>query len=96
MPRGLAVGLALTLDRHAQNVQDSQTRGGTPSAKNVDAAPLPFNLSLTEAQHAAREDVALPFTRQEDRAEYRGGAINYDPDVGDDMDDDDPDEDLEA
>ncbi|KAK4050136.1 hypothetical protein OIV83_003707 [Microbotryomycetes sp. JL201] len=56
---------------------------------------LPFNLSLTDAQHSAREDVALPFTPREDGGMYRGGAITYMAESEDDIDDEDPDEDLE-
>lgn len=49
---------------------------------------LPFNLSLTDSQRAAREEVILPYLPRE-------AEIAYAPDEGDDMDDDDPDEDLE-
>lgn len=61
------------------------------SAKAVEPL-LPFNLSLTDAQKAAREEVVLPYLPKEDG---QGGGIEYAPDAGDDMDDDDPDEDLE-
>lgn len=50
---------------------------------------LPFNLSLTDAQAAAREDVVLPYLPK------AGGGVEYVPDETDEFDDDDPDEDLE-
>lgn len=57
------------------------------SSKPVEP-PLPFNLSLTESQKLAREDVVLPYLPKE-------AGVEYVPDAGDDLDDDDPDEDLE-
>lgn len=50
---------------------------------------LPFNLSLTDSQKSAREAVVLPYLPRED------GTVDYTPDEGDNMDEDDPDEDLE-
>ncbi|KAM0754885.1 hypothetical protein T439DRAFT_377298 [Meredithblackwellia eburnea MCA 4105] len=66
------------------------------SATKPTDPPLPFNLSLTDSQKAAREEVVLPFLPKEDgQPSQPGGSIEYVPDEGDDMDDDDPDEDLE-
>ncbi|ORY88749.1 hypothetical protein BCR35DRAFT_350687 [Leucosporidium creatinivorum] len=69
-----------------------------PSRPSVDPNPtslLPFNLSLTTSQAAARETVPLPFVPT-GGVVVPGGGIDYSPDGGDDMDDDDPDEDLEV
>ncbi|THH11101.1 hypothetical protein EW145_g877 [Phellinidium pouzarii] len=52
---------------------------------------LTFNLNLTESQHTSRSQVPLPY-------EHDGGQkaqILYDPDSADDIDDEDPDEDLD-
>lgn len=50
-------------------------------------AGLSFNLSLTDAQRAAREAVQLPY------AEPGGAAVVYEAESADDMDSEDPDED---
>jgi len=52
---------------------------------------LSFNVSLTPGQHAARSQVSLPYLHQGLGPRY----ILYDPDSADDMDDEDPDEDLD-
>jgi len=49
-----------------------------------------FNLDLTAEQRESRAKVPLPYAHKE-----KGGAIFYDPDSADDIDDDDPDEDLD-
>lgn len=92
-PHAVCVALNGFLD--TQNMPANSVSSAQPDAKTVETL-LPFNLDLTVSQQAARRGVALPFARQEDKAEYRGGAIDYAPDVGDDFDDDDPDEDLEV
>ncbi|KAM0788160.1 hypothetical protein ACM66B_001322 [Microbotryomycetes sp. NB124-2] len=69
----------------------SESKQGNSSGESL----LPFNLSLTDAQHSAREGVALPFTPREDGGMYKGGAITYQAESEDDIDDEDPDEDLE-
>jgi len=64
------------------------------TASQVSADPtsnLSFNLSLTDAQQQARSAVPLPYAHSGEGA----GGILYEPDSGDDVDDDDPDEDLE-
>jgi hypothetical protein len=53
---------------------------------------LAFDLSLTDAQRKSKHDVVLPFVPA---AAGRGGAIHYDADSNDDLDDDEPDEELE-
>ncbi|KDE07552.1 hypothetical protein MVLG_02223 [Microbotryum lychnidis-dioicae p1A1 Lamole] len=75
------------------------TKSSQPT--NSIEAPLPFNLSLTSSQESARSSVPLPFVAKKgDAAMYQGlggvGKVEYEPDEGDDMDDDDPDEDLEV
>jgi len=49
-----------------------------------------FNLNLTPEQRKSRAKVPLPYAHKES-----SGAILYDPDSADDIDDDDPDEDLD-
>ncbi|SCV71087.1 BQ2448_2675 [Microbotryum intermedium] len=77
----------------------ASSKSSQPS--NSIEAPLPFNLSLTSSQESARSSVPLPFVAKEgDAAMYQGlggvGKVEYEPDEGDDMDNDDPDEDLEV
>ncbi|PVG00661.1 hypothetical protein CPB86DRAFT_182174 [Serendipita vermifera] len=75
------------------------------------AMDLPFNLNLTAEQQASRAAVPLPYAHTGDvphqhstttlgpgpanSAVSGGSAIYYDPDSADDMDDEDPDEDLD-
>ncbi|KAG8878339.1 hypothetical protein FRB97_002593 [Tulasnella sp. 331] len=54
---------------------------------------LSFNLSLTQSQQEAKSQVSLPYVHQGQEA--NGSVIHYDPDSADDMDDEDPDEDLD-
>jgi len=61
---------------------------------------LSFNLNLTPAQQEARSMVPLPYAHEGEQpttqaAAPGGGHIFYDPDSADDMDDEDPDEDLD-
>ncbi|KAF7320364.1 hypothetical protein MKEN_00821200 [Mycena kentingensis (nom. inval.)] len=51
-----------------------------------------FNLNLTAAQVNSRAQVPLPYAHQEKQSVPK---IYYDPDSADDIDDDDPDEDLD-
>ncbi|KAL8286567.1 hypothetical protein RQP46_004584 [Phenoliferia psychrophenolica] len=95
------VGLkeVLSAERMARvNIPTTFAASSTPATKSTDP-PLPFNLSLTDSQKAAREEVVLPYLPREDGQVpglMFGGGIEYVPDEGDDMDDDDPDEDLEV
>ncbi|KAG8808006.1 hypothetical protein FRC18_005261 [Serendipita sp. 400] len=88
-------GMGLTVDGGDQNRSDP-TRN------------LPFNLSLTEEQQASRAKVPLPYAhtgeggsemqKGENKTDGQVGkqaVIYYDPDSADDMDDEDPDEDLD-
>ncbi|KAF8203606.1 hypothetical protein BJ912DRAFT_202268 [Pholiota molesta] len=57
---------------------------------------LPFNLSLTSAQQESRAQVPLPYAHEgAPMTSNTPAAIFYDPDSADDIDDDDPDEDLD-
>ncbi|KAI0030670.1 hypothetical protein K488DRAFT_79530 [Vararia minispora EC-137] len=62
---------------------------------------LPFNLNLTRRQQQSRAQVPLPYVHEgepvlsETPTTGTLGAIYYDPDSADDIDDDDPDEDLD-
>ncbi|KAG0226935.1 hypothetical protein BGW42_003289 [Actinomortierella wolfii] len=53
-------------------------------------ANLSFNLNLTEEQRKAKNETVLPYVKTQETS----GAIYYEPDAGDDFDDDDPDDDL--
>ncbi|RPD82619.1 hypothetical protein L226DRAFT_556366 [Lentinus tigrinus ALCF2SS1-7] len=58
---------------------------------------LSFNLNLTPEQQRSRAQVPLPYAHEGKPAETTRtpAAILYDPDSADDLDDDDPDEDLD-
>ncbi|CAG8441521.1 16397_t:CDS:2 [Acaulospora morrowiae] len=64
-------------------------------------ANLLFNLSLTEEQKKAKDEVILPYVKIQDQYEEKGsptaggGTIFYEPDDADDFDEEDPDEDLD-
>ncbi|TFK41107.1 hypothetical protein BDQ12DRAFT_678911 [Crucibulum laeve] len=80
----------------------ARLKGSRPSAMSPEAAPDPtknvsFNLSLTSSQQESRANVPLPYAHEGRALENQPtpGAIFYDPDSADDIDDDDPDEDLD-
>jgi len=54
-----------------------------------------FNLNLTPSQQESRARVPLPYAHEGVPSAPAPGAILYDPDSADDIDDDDPDEDLD-
>ncbi|KAF9015197.1 hypothetical protein BDQ17DRAFT_25408 [Cyathus striatus] len=57
-----------------------------------------FNLTLTVSQQESRAQVPLPYAHEGkplSLTNNQAGAIFYDPDSADDIDDDDPDEDLD-
>ncbi|KAI0669950.1 hypothetical protein C8Q78DRAFT_992363 [Trametes maxima] len=58
---------------------------------------LSFNLNLTPEQQRSRAQVPLPYAHEGKPTEqaHAPAAILYDPDSADDLDDDDPDEDLD-
>ncbi|KAI0778133.1 hypothetical protein BD413DRAFT_667505 [Trametes elegans] len=70
----------------------SEAQGAPDPTQN-----LPFNLNLTPEQQRSRAQVPLPYAHNGKPAEQNGvpAAILYDPDSADDLDDDDPDEDLD-
>ncbi|KAG1141405.1 hypothetical protein G6F37_000801 [Rhizopus arrhizus] len=65
------------------------------------AANLSFNLSLTDEQRKAKENLVLPYYKAQqlevsvEEQKKQGGLIYYDPDAADDFDDEDPDDDLD-
>ncbi|KAJ7103481.1 hypothetical protein B0H15DRAFT_215891 [Mycena belliarum] len=56
---------------------------------------VPFNLNLTASQQNSRAQVPLPYVHEGKPATSVSAAIFYDPDSADDLDDEDPDEDLD-
>ncbi|KAI8394337.1 Elongator complex protein 5 [Radiomyces spectabilis] len=67
-------------------------------------ANLSFNLSLTEEQKKAKENLVLPYMKVQnadaysievDQTKKAEGTIYYEPDAADDFDDEDPDDDLD-
>ncbi|PAV22392.1 hypothetical protein PNOK_0234900 [Pyrrhoderma noxium] len=60
---------------------------------------LTFNLNLTDSQQASRSQVPLPYEHDsrtsQQPAQSNEAHIFYDPDSADDLDDEDPDEDLD-
>ncbi|TRM66167.1 hypothetical protein BD626DRAFT_486927 [Schizophyllum amplum] len=73
-----------------KRVIEETSTSGIPPDMNVS-----FNLSLSEAQQRARAQVPLPYAHEGQPLPPTAGAILYDPDSADDIDDDDPDEDLD-
>jgi len=62
-------------------------------AEHLDTPEVSFNLNLTPDQRKSRAQVPLPYAHKD--ASQPSGTILYDPDSADDIDDDDPDEDLD-
>jgi len=56
---------------------------------------ISFNLQLTVEQQQSRAQVPLPYAHEGNPIPTQSAAILYDPDSADDIDDDDPDEDLD-
>jgi len=80
----------------------SEPRSQTMPATAEPSHGLPFNVDLTADQQAARSRVPLPYLHQtagkhfeDSQNSQLGGQILYDPDSADDLDDEDPDEDLD-
>jgi len=62
----------------------------------LDSTPdVSFNLNLTPDQRKSRAQVPLPYAHKNASQPSGTGTILYDPDSADDIDDDDPDEDLD-
>ncbi|KAI9508764.1 hypothetical protein F5148DRAFT_1283615 [Russula earlei] len=73
-------------------------RGKTEHLTSDVTAEVSFNLNLTPDQRESRAKVPLPYAHKgesEKNASGSSGAILYHPDSADDIDDDDPDEDLD-
>ncbi|XP_060710692.1 elongator complex protein 5 [Hemiscyllium ocellatum] len=76
-------------------------RSDSVSVRPDPAAHLPFNLRLTEQEREAREQVPLPyhFSTEKKMSLLDGGSgdgrIYYQPDESDDVDEEDPDDDLD-
>ncbi|RKP08708.1 Elongator complex protein 5 [Thamnocephalis sphaerospora] len=72
-----------------------------PTAEPDPAANLSFNLTLTDEQRAARDEVVLPYLKAQEgsgasgTSATGGGSIYYTPDSDDDFDEEDPDDDLD-
>ncbi|KDQ18276.1 hypothetical protein BOTBODRAFT_554947 [Botryobasidium botryosum FD-172 SS1] len=82
----------------AMKVVVDRLKGGPRSAGVTQS--LSFNLNLTPAQQEARSMVPLPYAHEGEQSNTQAivpgaGHIFYDPDSADDMDDEDPDEDLD-
>ncbi|XP_068129908.1 elongator complex protein 5 [Hyperolius riggenbachi] len=66
------------------------------------AANLTFNLRLSETDREQKESTTLPYTFSESKkssllqSTHSSGRIFYDPDPSDDMDEEDPDDDLDV
>ncbi|CAG8634295.1 14714_t:CDS:2 [Racocetra fulgida] len=64
---------------------------------NDTVANMSFNLSLTEEQKKAKNDIILPYIKinmKKKKNDSSGGIIFYEPDANDDFDEEDPDDDL--
>ncbi|XP_071805838.1 elongator complex protein 5-like [Asterias amurensis] len=65
-------------------------------------ANLTFNLTLRDSERLAKDKVVLPYTKVQERRTIKigstegSGKIFYEPDEADDMDEEDPDEDLDV
>ncbi|KAH6917335.1 hypothetical protein BKA70DRAFT_1555865 [Coprinopsis sp. MPI-PUGE-AT-0042] len=70
-----------------------------PEATADPTQNVSFNLNMTTAQQEARSQVPLPYAHEGEHVKSSStagqGVILYDPDSADDLDDDDPDEDLD-
>ncbi|XP_065565021.1 elongator complex protein 5-like isoform X2 [Artemia franciscana] len=53
-----------------------------------------FRLALSEKEELDRKQVVLPFTKKSIESQKTSSQIFYEPDAGDDFDEEDPDEDL--
>ncbi|ETW87262.1 hypothetical protein HETIRDRAFT_469158 [Heterobasidion irregulare TC 32-1] len=75
------------------------TRKASDEAQRDPTQNLSFSLNLTTEQQQSRASVPLPYAHDGKTSEVletsSTGAIFYDPDSADDLDDDDPDEDLD-
>ncbi|KAI9291123.1 hypothetical protein K502DRAFT_153338 [Neoconidiobolus thromboides FSU 785] len=75
-------------DKNPLNINNNNEKN------NTGIEGLSFNLSLTDKQKEAKEQVKLPYLATS-QSELKLGTIHYHPDDNDDFDEDDPDDDLE-
>ncbi|XP_053484999.1 elongator complex protein 5 isoform X3 [Ictalurus furcatus] len=93
----------LTLSIETKPNQSGNVQTDLHTKSEVDpTSNLTFNLHLSEVEREAREKVALPFVFSEEKKSAllrpgRGsGRIMYEPDANDDIDEEDPDDDLDV
>ncbi|KAG2044804.1 hypothetical protein BDR03DRAFT_929897 [Suillus americanus] len=77
-----------------ESLKNIWTRRKPEEARPDPTQNVSFNLNLTPSQEKSRAQVPLPYAH-EGNPVTTAGAILYDPDSADDIDDDDPDEDLD-
>jgi elongator complex protein 5 len=77
-----------------ESLKSIWTRRKPEEARPDPTQNVSFNLNLTPSQEKSRAQVPLPYAH-EGNPVTTVGAILYDPDSADDIDDDDPDEDLD-
>ncbi|CAF0777516.1 unnamed protein product [Didymodactylos carnosus] len=97
----IKVCLMFTIDNHlnAINVREEKISNRKPktvtSADTTDITTnLTFNLRLKEDEVQARNNLVLPYVKQRTRATDESFTIHYEYDKQDDIDEDDPDDDL--
>lgn len=83
-----------------KSITEEELSSATESMQIDPTANLSFNLSLTEEQRKAKENLVLPYLKAQQLEvsideEKKTGLIYYDPDAADDFDDEDPDDDLD-
>ncbi|CAO3638491.1 unnamed protein product [Mucor hiemalis] len=83
-----------------KSITEEELTSATESMQIDPTANLSFNLSLTEEQRKAKENLVLPYLKAQQLEvsideEKKTGLIYYDPDAADDFDDEDPDDDLD-
>ncbi|KAK6176207.1 hypothetical protein SNE40_014535 [Patella caerulea] len=85
-----------------QDLREVKSTAGTtePGEKSIDpASNLTFNLTLKESEKEARSQLVLPYTYDKNKQDAAlnqpgGGKIFYEADDVDDLDEEDPDDDL--
>lgn len=81
--------------------KEERSKDDKVSTKADPTASLTFNLSLSEAERKVKESVLLPYHFSEEKKSSllqtpTGlGKIYYEPDASDDLDEEDPDDDLD-
>ncbi|XP_067828061.1 elongator complex protein 5 [Heptranchias perlo] len=90
-----------TLRTSVEPIQRQETGGGGDVQVVDPAANLTFNLRLTDKERRTKESLTLPYhfsTEKKTNMLQSGvgeGKIYYEPDAGDDIDEEDPDDDLD-